>query len=54
MVDEKTQEKRTRDMAFCVQMAKELGVVAIPCSSFYDAEDIELGENMVRFAFCKD
>lgn len=54
LVDEKTQEKRTKDMAFCVQMAKELGVVAIPCSSFYDAEDIKLGENMVRFAFCKE
>ena len=54
LVDEKTQEKRTRDMAFCVQMAKELGVVAIPCSSFYDSEDLKLGENMVRFAFCKD
>lgn len=54
LIDEKTNEKRTRDMAFCVQMAKELGVVAIPCSSFYDAEDVKLGENMVRFAFCKE
>jgi aspartate/methionine/tyrosine aminotransferase len=54
MIDEKTQEKRTKDMAFCIQMARELGVVAIPCSSFYDLEDIKLGENMVRFAFCKE
>jgi len=53
LVDENTQERRTRDMAFCVQTARELGVVAIPCSSFYDPEDAKLGENMVRFAFCK-
>lgn len=41
-------------MAFCQKMARELGVVAIPCSPFYDLADIKLGQNMVRFAFCKD
>lgn len=52
-MDEETQQRRTKDMAFCIQLAKEHGVVAIPCASFYSAEDIELGQNMVRFAFCK-
>lgn len=54
LIDEKTNEKRNKDMAFCIKMVKEQGVVAIPCSSFYDPADIKLGENMVRFAFCKD
>lgn len=54
MVDEKTNEKRAKDMAFCIKLVKEAGVVGIPCSSFYDPADIKLGENMVRFAFCKD
>ncbi len=53
LVDEKTSEKRPKDMAFCVKLAKEYGVVAISCSAFYDAQDVKLGENMVRFAFCK-
>jgi aspartate/methionine/tyrosine aminotransferase len=42
-IDEKNKERRTKDMAFCIMMARELGVVAIPCSSFYDAADIKLG-----------
>ena len=37
LVDEKTGEKRNKDMAFCVQLAREDGVVAIPCSSFFDS-----------------
>ena len=34
---------RTKDYAFCVQMAYEEGVVAIPCSPFYSKEDAHLG-----------
>ena len=44
---------RTKDYAFCIQMAYEEGVVAIPCSPFYSKEDSYLGEKYVRFAFCK-
>ncbi len=46
--------KRTKDYAFCVQLAYEEGVVAIPCSPFYSKEDSHLGERYIRFAFCKD
>ena len=46
--------KRTKDYAFCTQLAYEEGVVAIPCSAFYSKEDVHLGEKYVRFAFCKD
>lgn len=39
------------DVAFCKHMIEEIGVAAIPPSSFYhDAKD---GYNLVRFAFCK-
>lgn len=46
--------KRTKDYAFCTQMAYEDGVVAIPCSPFYDRDNAKEGEKYVRFAFCKD
>lgn len=45
---------RTKDYAFCIQLAHENGVVAIPCSPFYSKEDAHLGERYIRFAFCKD
>ena len=45
---------RTKDYAFCIKMAYEEGVVAIPCSPFYSKEDQHLGEKYVRFAFCKE
>ena len=44
---------RTKDYAFCIQLAYKEGVVAIPCSPFYSKEDSHLGEKYVRFAFCK-
>ena len=34
---------RTKDYAFCIQLAYEEGVVAIPCSPFYSKEDSYLG-----------
>ena len=53
LIDENTKEEHTKDMAFCIQLAREDGVVAIPCSSFFDLGD-KSGENLVRFAFCKE
>lgn len=52
LIDEKTGEKRTKDMAFCIQMAREDGVVAIPCATFFDSNE-KPTENLVRFAFVK-
>ena len=53
MVDENG-NKRTRDYAFCYQLAHEEGVVGIPCTPFYSQEDANLGEQYIRFAFCKE
>ena len=39
------------DDAFSTWMAREVGVAAVPGSSFYD--DRALGRSVVRFAFCK-
>ena len=43
----------TRDWALCRWLAKEGGVIAIPASPFYSPGNKHLGENYVRFAFCK-
>jgi len=43
----------TRDWALCRWLAYEAGVIAIPASPFYSAENKHLGANYVRFAFCK-
>ncbi len=40
------------DVSFCQHLIKEVGVAAIPPSSFY--HDPTDGKNLVRFAFCKD
>lgn len=39
------------DVAFCRHLAAEIGVAAIPPSAFYERK--ELGQPLVRFAFCK-
>ena len=39
------------DRVFSQWMAKEIGVVPVPGSSFY--HDKSLGRGLVRFAFCK-
>jgi aspartate/methionine/tyrosine aminotransferase len=39
------------DVAFCEYLVKEIGVAAVPGSSFYSAP--ELGRRQVRFCFCK-
>ena len=47
-------QPRSKDYAFCIQLAQENGVVGIPCSPFYSQADLHLGERYVRFAYCKD
>jgi N-succinyldiaminopimelate aminotransferase len=39
------------DVEFCLMLPVEVGVVGIPCSSFY--ADRRRGRHLVRFAFCK-
>jgi N-succinyldiaminopimelate aminotransferase len=38
---------------FCLRMAREAGVVAIPNEVFYTAQNRTAGRSLVRFAFCK-
>jgi N-succinyldiaminopimelate aminotransferase len=38
-------------MAFCRSLPERCGVVAVPCSVFYD--DVDAGRSLVRFGFCK-
>jgi aminotransferase len=39
------------DVSFAKWMAEEIGVAAVPGSSFYHHR--ELGKSLIRFAFCK-
>ena len=41
----------TDGYAFCQQLPHRIGLVAVPCSVFYD--DQAAGRHLVRFAFCK-
>ena len=41
------------DFSFCKYLATEVGVAAIPPSAFYSAQNKSLGQDYVRFAFCK-
>ena len=43
----------TRDWALCRWLTEEIGVAAIPPSSFYAEETKHLAGNYARFAFCK-
>lgn len=43
----------TRDWALCRWLTQEIGVAAIPPSSFYCDENKYLAANYARFAFCK-
>jgi aspartate/methionine/tyrosine aminotransferase len=40
------------DVAFCKHLIEDVGVAAIPPSTFYI--DPKNGKDLVRFAFCKD
>ena len=39
------------DVEFCMMLPVDVGVVGIPCSSFYSERSG--GKHLVRFAFCK-
>jgi len=45
------------DVEFAKYLTRDIGVAAVPGSSFYNGESLEgkrpLGKNIVRFAFCK-
>lgn len=43
---------RPKDTSFCMELAYEEGIIAVPCSPFYEKAD--LVDKYVRFAFCKD
>jgi len=45
---------RGRDFRACWFIAMEIGVSSIPVSEFYCKEHVSLGENYIRFSFCKD
>lgn len=45
---------RPRDFKMSWFLIMELGVAAIPPTEFYTAENAHLGEDWLRFAFCKD
>ena len=46
--------KKPRDYQMCWFLGKVCDVVAIPVTAFYSDENAHVGENYIRFAFCKD
>ena len=42
------------DFAFCRWLTENLKICAIPCSAFFSDENKHYGEDLVRFALCKD
>ncbi|KAF7587644.1 hypothetical protein BBP40_006899 [Aspergillus hancockii] len=46
--------KRRRDFQLCWFLIQTIGVVAIPPSEFYSAENAHMAENLLRFAVCKE
>ena len=47
-------KSRTRDYRFAWWLAYEFDVVTIPPSDFYGDQNQKLGEQFIRFAFCKE
>lgn len=45
--------KNSKDFNYILNMANEKKVVGIPCSPFYTRQNLNLGENFIRLAFCK-
>jgi len=43
-----------KDFKFLLNLCHDYKVVAIPCSPFYTEEHKHIGENFIRFAFCKE
>jgi len=46
-------KKTSKDHQFCRWLTEEIGVTAIPPTSFYSPQNKHIAENYARFAFCK-
>lgn len=53
-VPERFRKGATLDFAVCRWMTEHFKVSAIPCSVFFSDENRHLGEDLVRFALCKE
>jgi kynurenine aminotransferase len=51
--NDKEISKEPLDYKFCRWLTMEIGVTAIPPSSFYDEENAHLSKDLARFCFCK-
>jgi N-succinyldiaminopimelate aminotransferase len=52
-VDVRSVQEDGDGLAFCRELPRRAGVVAIPTVVFYDPAHAALGRHLVRFAFCK-
>ena len=50
----KYKENASLDFAFCRWITETLKLSAIPCSAFFSEENQHIGQDLVRFALCKD
>lgn len=53
-IPDRYKENASLDFAFCRWITEELKVSAIPCSAFFSDENKHFGQELVRFALCKD
>ena len=53
-IPEKYLKNTSPDFAFCRWITETLKISAIPCSAFFAVENKHLGQDLVRFALCKD
>jgi len=51
--EEDQENKYSKDFNYILNMAHEKHVVGIPCSPFYTVENLSIGSNYIRLAFCK-
>jgi aspartate/methionine/tyrosine aminotransferase len=51
--DEKMSGKYLKDYNYLIEMAHRQKIVGIPCNVFYTDVNKHIGQNFVRFAFCK-
>ncbi|CAG9319304.1 unnamed protein product [Blepharisma stoltei] len=54
VIDRSYLETATPDFAFSRWLTEQIKICTIPCSAFYLPEHKQDGENLVRFALCKD
>lgn len=45
--------RRSKSSAFCHMVCDQYKVIAIPLGTFYGKDQKHLGDNLVRWAFCK-